>query len=121
MMIMMSKKEKKKKEKKPWLEAELEYLSNFHTTKNNAKLSGRLSVMRDTPRSPKAVADKLSFLGLTRTSVQKRAVCGVGYGKRCRCCLCIEEECQCRFVKHKRRKLPRVYLCHEHSEFVWLD
>jgi len=77
--------------------------------------------MRDAERSPKAVADKLSFLGLVRSSAQKRSVCGVGYGKRCKCCLRIKEECKCRFVKHKRRKLPRVYLCMEHSEFIWLE
>jgi len=77
--------------------------------------------MRDAPRSPKAVADKLSFLQLTRNSVQKRSVCGVGYGKRCPCCLKTKEECICRFKKHKPRKLPRVCLCLEHSEFVWLE
>ena len=117
----MRKKREKKNEKKPWLSTELEYLSNFHTTKNNAKLSGRLSVMRDTPRSPKAVADKLSFLGLVRTSAQKRSVCGVGYGKRCRCCLRIKEECVCRFKKIKPRKFKKVCLCLEHSEFVWME
>lgn len=119
--MINGKKLKKKKEIRPWLETELEYLSDFHTTKNNAKLSGRLTVMRNAERSPKAVADKLSFLGLVRTSAQKRAVCGVGYGKRCRCCLKTKEECVCRFKKIKPRKMPRVYLCMEHSEFVWID
>lgn len=115
-------KKKRKKKLTPWLTQELEYLSSFYQTKNNAKLAGRLSMMRMSPRSPRAVANKLSLLDLTRTLAQKVSVCGVGYPKRCKCCAKQETEfCDCRFRKPKPRLLSRVYLCLEHSEYVWLE
>ena len=115
-------KTKTKKTLTPWLTQELEYLSDFYQTKNNAKLSGRLSMMRMAIRTPRAVANKLCLLDLTRTLAQKVSVCGVGYPKRCKCCAVeIETTCHCRFKKPKSRLLPRVYLCLEHSEYVWLE
>ncbi len=121
-MIEVSKlKLKTKKKITPWLTQELEYLSDFYQTKNNAKLAGRLTILRYAKRTPRAVANKLCLLDLTRTLAQKVSVCGVGYPKRCKCCMKVQMECKCRFKKPKPRLFPRVFLCLEHSEYVWLE
>lgn len=81
-------------------------------------------MMRMAERSPRSIASKLSLLDLKRTVEQKRAVCGVGYSKRCKCCIRQKLECECRFDRPSHpnlRKFTKVFLCLEHSEFVWLE
>ncbi len=105
---------------KPWTRAELDYLTKNFEYQNNAKLAANLTVISTAERTPSAIASKLHFLSLSRNTIQKKEICGLGYGKKCVCCLEHKSNCMCKFDR-PHRKFKRVFRCIVHGEFVWRE